>query len=84
MRIQLSDRLVAALRTEYPNCLTTAGAVTDLVDAVLWQHLSMIARTRAAVASWQSTEAQPVESAAQPPASRVHVRPHRSLIFTYV
>lgn len=50
MQIDLSDRLVAAMRAEYPGCLVDRDAVGEMAETICWQHLSMNGRTRGLLA----------------------------------
>ncbi len=52
MKVPLSDRLVAALRTEYPRCLTDSEAVGQMVESIVWQHLAANGRTRHTLAEY--------------------------------
>lgn len=47
IRVHLPDRLLAALRAEYPTTFTSTDAVAAFTEYVLWAHLAATARARA-------------------------------------
>lgn len=46
MSIDLSPTLTAALRAEYPGCLTDGAAMGDMVEAILWQWIARVKRSQ--------------------------------------
>lgn len=57
MKVDLPAELVTALAAQYPGCANTPSATSDLVTALLWQHVSLLAQTQQTLRPYLKTAA---------------------------